>query len=157
MLYRIIPTGLLTLFIGAPALAQLAITANDSHWTLENGVQVAVKNPPADSISIIDLGASPPRLVAEVDGIPASVIGPPVCVAIAPDESIALVAASMKLDHLRQPSAPFFHCRCCPSRNSAAFRGGCSMGADPTAVPASRAESQDPSCRSRGEPAGRHR
>lgn len=98
MAYRTIAAGVLTLLVGGQAFAQLAITANDNHWTLENGVQVAVKNAPPDSISIIDLSANPPKLVTEIEGIPASVIGPPLCVAIAPDESIALVAASMKLD-----------------------------------------------------------
>jgi DNA-binding beta-propeller fold protein YncE len=61
-------------------------------------VQVAAKNPAPDCVSIIDLSASPPKLVAEVDNVPASVIGPPLSVAVTPDESLALVTACMKID-----------------------------------------------------------
>lgn len=98
MRFQTLAIGLVGLCLSGQAMAQLAVTANDHHWTLENGVQVAVKNAPPDSISIIDLSAKPPKLVAELEGVPASVIGPPLCVAISPDESIAIVAASMKLD-----------------------------------------------------------
>lgn len=89
--------SILLLAAGA-ANAQLAVTANDGHWTLENGVQLPFKIIAPDSVSIIDLSANPPKLVAEIENVPASVIGPPVSVAIAPDESIALVTASMKID-----------------------------------------------------------
>jgi DNA-binding beta-propeller fold protein YncE len=92
------PFLLFTFVIVASAQAQLAVTANDNHWTLVNGVQVAAKNPAPDCVSIIDLSASPPKLVAEVDNVPASVIGPPLSVAVTPDESLALVTACMKID-----------------------------------------------------------
>jgi DNA-binding beta-propeller fold protein YncE len=86
----------LTMLAGA-ANAQIAVTANDNHWTLENGVQVAIKNPKPDNVSIIDLSAKPPKLLAELDA-PASVIGPPQSVAVSPDESIAIVTSAQKLD-----------------------------------------------------------
>src|SRR5262249_58935321 len=50
-----------------------------------------------DTVTIIDLGVSPPRVVGELKA-PSSVVGPPQNVAIAPDESLALVSANMKLD-----------------------------------------------------------
>jgi DNA-binding beta-propeller fold protein YncE len=48
-------------------------------------------------VTIIDLGASPPKVLAEVQA-PSSVAGPPQNVAITPDESLALVSSNMKLD-----------------------------------------------------------
>jgi DNA-binding beta-propeller fold protein YncE len=53
------------------------------------------------NVTIIDLGISPPKVVGQVNA-PGSVVGPPQSVAVAPDESIALVAASTKID----PSDP---------------------------------------------------
>jgi DNA-binding beta-propeller fold protein YncE len=48
-------------------------------------------------VAIIDLVARPPRLVAEV-AVPASVVGPPLSVALTPDEGLALVTANQKVD-----------------------------------------------------------
>ena len=56
-----------------------------------------VPNPPPDTVAIIDLSVSPPRVIAEVQA-PNSVVGPPLSVAITPDESLALVTASNKVD-----------------------------------------------------------
>ncbi|PYM27532.1 MAG: mandelate racemase, partial [Candidatus Rokuibacteriota bacterium] len=54
-----------------------------------------------DTVSIIDLKASPPRVIGEVPA-PVSVVGPPLSVAVTPDESLAIVTASNKVD----PSDP---------------------------------------------------
>ncbi len=81
----------------APASAQIAISANDNKVALVNGVSQVVQNPPPDTVTIIDLGASPPRVVAEIP-VPASVVGPPVSVAITPDQGLALVTSAMKID-----------------------------------------------------------
>jgi DNA-binding beta-propeller fold protein YncE len=48
-------------------------------------------------VTIVDLGASPPKVIGEVKA-PASVVGPPQSVAIARDESFALVTAATKID-----------------------------------------------------------
>src|SRR4051795_7377972 len=64
---------------------------------LENGVATVRKEPLPDSVSIIDLSGASPRVVAELPA-PASVVGPPSSVAVAPDESFALVTGAMKLD-----------------------------------------------------------
>jgi len=53
--------------------------------------------PAADTVSIIDLGASPPKVIGEVKA-PASVVGPPQSVAISHDESFALVTGAFKVD-----------------------------------------------------------
>jgi DNA-binding beta-propeller fold protein YncE len=81
----------------ARADAQIVVSANDSKITLINGVQTPVRNPPADTVTIINLSVSPPKVIGEVTA-PTSVVGPPQSVAIAPDRSIALVTAAMKID-----------------------------------------------------------
>jgi len=81
-----------------PAWAQIAVSSNDHKVTQENGVTKNVANPPADSITILDLGAVPVKVVGTIDNVPGSVVGPPLSVAITPDESLALVASSSKLD-----------------------------------------------------------
>jgi len=82
--------------LAAPVYAQLAVSANDAKVVNVNGVSV-VQPGAVDTATILDLGASPPKVIGEVKA-PASVVGPPQSVAIAPDESIALVTASTKLD-----------------------------------------------------------
>jgi DNA-binding beta-propeller fold protein YncE len=79
------------------AHAQLAVSSNDGKVELVNGAVKVVASPPPDTVSLIDLGASPPKLIAEIEA-PGSVVGPPFSVAVTPDESLALVTASMKVD-----------------------------------------------------------
>jgi DNA-binding beta-propeller fold protein YncE len=79
------------------ATAQLAVSANDNKVARIEGVVKVVQNPPADTVAIIDLQQFPPKLVAEVE-VPTSVVGPPLSVAITPDESLALVTAAMQID-----------------------------------------------------------
>jgi len=79
------------------ATAQIAVSSNDGKAVLVNGVNTVPSPVTDDTVTIIDLGASPPKVLGEVKA-PSSVAGPPQNVAVAPDESIALVAASMKID-----------------------------------------------------------
>jgi len=79
------------------ATAQILVSANDNKAVLVNGANVVPANPAADTVSIIDLGVSPPKLIGEVKA-PASVIGPPQSVAISRDESFALVTGAFKVD-----------------------------------------------------------
>ena len=79
------------------ATAQILVSANDNKAVLVNGANVVPANPAADTISIIDLGVSPPKLIGEVKA-PASVVGPPQSVAISRDESFALVTGAFKVD-----------------------------------------------------------
>jgi DNA-binding beta-propeller fold protein YncE len=79
----------------------LAVSANDNKAILVNGVTTAVPNASPDTVALIDLSVSPPRLVSEID-VPASVVGPPSSVAVAPDESIALVTAAMRIEGGKQ-------------------------------------------------------
>src|ERR1700738_1860686 len=78
------------------AAAQLAVSANDGKVVLVNGVVTVPANPLDDTVTIINIGVSPPKVIAEIKA-PSSVVGPPQNVAVAPDESLALVASTMKL------------------------------------------------------------
>jgi DNA-binding beta-propeller fold protein YncE len=79
------------------ANAQIAISANDGRAVLADGVTVVAEKPLPDSATLIDLGASPPKVIAEIQ-VPASVVGPPSSAAIAPDGSFALITGATKLD-----------------------------------------------------------
>ncbi len=81
----------------ASACAQLAVSANDNKATLDNGTNRVVAAPPPDTVTVINLNVTPPRVIAELN-VPTSVVGPPMSVAIAPDESIALVTRASKVD-----------------------------------------------------------
>jgi len=83
--------------LSAGATAQLAVSANDNKAVLVNGVNSVPDNPAADTVSIIDLSAKPPKVIGEVKA-PASVVGPPQSVAVSRDESYALVTGAMKVD-----------------------------------------------------------
>ena len=85
-----IAAGFVAATLAVPAAAQIAVSANDHKARLVNGVNTVVPNPTPDTVSIIDLKTTPPTVIAEVNA-PASVVGPPVSVAITPDSSIALV------------------------------------------------------------------
>jgi DNA-binding beta-propeller fold protein YncE len=92
----------LTLTLAAPAVvpvahAQLAVSVNDNKVMLVNGVTRIIANAPADTVTVIDLNVRPPKVVAEIPA-PGSVVGPPLSVAITPDESLALVTAAQKVD-----------------------------------------------------------
>lgn len=80
------------------ALAQVAVSANDGKAVLaDNGQTVVPPAPLPDSVTVYQLGGKLPRLIGEVK-VPTSVFGPPQSVAIAPDESYAVVTAASKLD-----------------------------------------------------------
>jgi lactonase family protein with 7-bladed beta-propeller len=89
--------GVLAAGTVATAHAQLAISANDAKVKLINGKAEVQKNPPSDTLTVIDLGANPPKVLAELD-VSNSVVGPPTNVAISPKEEIALVSSNMMID-----------------------------------------------------------
>ena len=83
--------------LSSGASGQLAVSANDGKAVLIDGVNSVPANPPRDTVMLIDLNAKPPKVVAEIE-VPTSVIGPPLSVAVARDESFALVTAASKID-----------------------------------------------------------
>jgi DNA-binding beta-propeller fold protein YncE len=83
--------------LAVSASAELLVTANDAHSANIDGVVGPAKNPPPDTVSIIDVGQYPPKVVATVKA-PTSVVGAPTSIWIAPDESFALVTAATKIE-----------------------------------------------------------
>jgi DNA-binding beta-propeller fold protein YncE len=76
------------------ARAQIVVSANDGKALFARGDVPALVD---DTATIIDLNVSPPKVLGEVKA-PAAMTGPPQSVAIAPDESIALVTGAWKTD-----------------------------------------------------------
>ena len=91
--------GMLAGALGAatPAVAQIAVSSNDNKAVLVNGVNTIPANPAPDTATIIDLGVFPPKVLAEIE-VPGSVVGPPMSVAVTPDEGLALIASSTRID-----------------------------------------------------------
>lgn len=83
--------------VSIPAAAQLAISSNDGKGVLVKGVNTVPDNPVPDNVTIIDLNVSPPKVLATVQ-VPTSLVGPPQSVAIAADESFAIVTAATRID-----------------------------------------------------------
>jgi DNA-binding beta-propeller fold protein YncE len=83
--------------VALAARAEVAVSAQDGKQVLVDGVPTVPAAPAPDYVAIFDLGSSPPKLVAEVPA-PTSVVGPPQSVAVAPDESFALVTAANAID-----------------------------------------------------------
>jgi hypothetical protein len=77
------------------AKAQLIITGNDEKQTWDSSGK-QINNPPgADTVSIIDIGnRAKPRILANLP-LMNTVVGPPVNLAITPDQRLALVANSL--------------------------------------------------------------
>ncbi len=91
-------TTIATLALLLPALpvgAQIALSASDAKAVLENGQIRIVQNPPADIVTILDLGTG--RVVGQV-AAPHSVVGPPTSVAISADGRLGLVASAQRID-----------------------------------------------------------
>src|SRR5215813_11783627 len=83
--------------IAPAAHSQIAVSSNDNKVVNVDGVNKIVEHPAPDNVTIIDLSASPPKVIGQLDA-PGSVVGPPQSVAVSPDESLAVVVASTKID-----------------------------------------------------------
>jgi DNA-binding beta-propeller fold protein YncE len=84
-------------FMSFGAAAQIAVSANDNKVVNIDGTNTIVQNPPPDNALIVDIGVSPPKVIGQVN-VGAAVPGVPQSVAVAPDESIALVTAATRID-----------------------------------------------------------
>jgi DNA-binding beta-propeller fold protein YncE len=94
---RPVTLAVLLLAAAAPAQADIALSSNDGHTAMDNGKLVAAKPVQPDTVSVIDLASFPPRIAATVE-VPGSVVGPPMAVMVAPDESWGVVTSATKAD-----------------------------------------------------------
>lgn len=97
----ILAVALSVCICASTARAQLAVSVNDGKVRLIDGRVEVQKTPQPDTAAIIDLRATPPRIVAQLE-VPGSVVGPPLSVAVSPREEIALVTSARRID----PSDP---------------------------------------------------
>ncbi len=81
----------------ADPAANFALSANDNHTTVANGKPLGMRDAKPDTLSVIDLAASPPHLTASIT-VPFSDIGPPMAIAIGAGARFALVTSSTKAD-----------------------------------------------------------
>ena len=88
---------LLTSLFSGPSIAQIAVSANDGKMMLIDGVNSPRPDPQPDTVTILDISVTPPKVLGEVRA-PTSVAGPTHSVAISPDRLIALVTASTRID-----------------------------------------------------------
>src|SRR5689334_15351222 len=97
MMRWMVVASALAAFGGMVAEAQIAVSSNDNKAVWVDGVNTVPPNPKPDTVTIIDLGVTPPRIIGELE-VPGGWSAPPQSVAVTPDESIALVASGAKLD-----------------------------------------------------------
>src|ERR1044072_8097762 len=86
--------ALVTLPFFAPANAQIAVSANDNKIALIDGVNTVPANPPPDTVTILDIGVSPPKVLVELQA-PSSVVGVPQSVGVSKDERFVLVTLAL--------------------------------------------------------------
>ncbi|HKB25573.1 MAG TPA: YncE family protein [Methylomirabilota bacterium] len=82
---------------GAASAGHLILSANDGKYPNIEGVYKVADPMPADTLTILDARSFPPRAIAEIE-TNTSVIGPPLGVALTPDERLALVSCPVKAD-----------------------------------------------------------
>jgi len=78
------------------AAAQLMIIGNDEKVTFDDAGKIVFLPPGKDTISIVDIGMNPesPKIITNLS-LMNSIVGPPVNLAITPDERLAIVANSL--------------------------------------------------------------
>jgi DNA-binding beta-propeller fold protein YncE len=77
---------------------ELMIVANDEKQAWDNTGKVVLSAPGRDTVSIIDIGTDPlaPKIITNL-ALPNTIAGPPVNLAITPDETLAIVANSLNV------------------------------------------------------------
>ena len=92
----------LPLFSSA-AIAQIAVSANDNKIALVDGVNTVPANPPPDTVTIVDIGVSPPKVLGELQA-PSSVVGTSTATCL--PSITALNAARTAISVLPKPTSP---------------------------------------------------
>jgi hypothetical protein len=95
---RLLALSVATVTLLAPAgnaCAQLLITGNDEKVSFDETGKTVTHPPGKDTVSIIDIrDPTKPRIIANLS-LMNSITGPPVNLAITPDQQLALVANSL--------------------------------------------------------------
>ena len=87
----------IALLVPFAAQAQLAVSAGDNKVHLVDGVARVIENRQPDTLTLLDLTPSPPRVLGSVE-VPHSVAGPPNAVGITPDGRFAIVPSNQRID-----------------------------------------------------------
>ena len=84
--------------LASPGQRELMIVANDEKQSWDATGKVMLSAPGRDSLSILDIGTDPlaPRIIANLP-LPNTIAGPPVNLAITPDETLAIMANSLNV------------------------------------------------------------
>src|SRR2546423_7243732 len=77
--------------------ADLMLGAHDNKVYLDNGAVKVHSKPAPDVVTIFDVAASPPKVVARVE-VPTSIVGRPFSITMNRDQTLALVTAATKID-----------------------------------------------------------
>ena len=76
---------------------QIAVSAVDGKVVLNGGRIQVVNGGEHDCVMVYDLAVFPPLEIGRL-AMPTSLVGPPQCIAISPDQSLAVVTAAQKTD-----------------------------------------------------------
>jgi DNA-binding beta-propeller fold protein YncE len=79
------------------AAADLALSAHDNKVYLDNGAVKVRANAAPDFVTVLDIGVSPPKVIATVE-VPTSIVGPPFSVTMNREQTFALVTAATRID-----------------------------------------------------------
>ncbi|MEO8013130.1 MAG: YncE family protein [Polaromonas sp.] len=84
--------------VAPPGKRELMLVANDEKQSWDKDGKVVLSAAGRDTLSIIDIGTDPlaPRIIANLP-LPNTIAGPPVNLAITPDETLAIVANSLNV------------------------------------------------------------
>ena len=88
---------MLSVVLTGPVDGQVILSGNENKVDLISGGPRVITPSGPDSVSILDFSTFPPK-VRHLENIPNTVIGPPSNIAITPDQSLALIADSIKVD-----------------------------------------------------------
>ena len=94
---RWICAAFLCVGLAAAVNAQRILSGNENKVDLTTGAPRVITPDGPDSISLLDFSKFPPT-VQHLENVPNTVIGPPSNIAITPNNSLALIADSVKVD-----------------------------------------------------------
>jgi DNA-binding beta-propeller fold protein YncE len=95
---HVLAAALLAGLLPTMARADVVLSSNDGHTVVdEKGTLIAPPKPMPDTVSIIDVSHYPPTIKDTIE-VPGSVVGPPMALWVAPDESWAIVTSATKAD-----------------------------------------------------------